>query len=57
MRDNQMKIYKVLITNKATNKVFDHYLIKVMESELAQIEKNIHAKYPHNILLVKFIEK
>ena len=47
-------MYRVNITNLKTMKNFDHYLIKVPVSELPTIEKDIHLRYPNNILKVEF---
>ena len=52
-----MNIYRVEIINLKTNKVFDHYLIKVEPEELPTIEKHIHERYIHNILKVNFTIK
>ena len=51
---NTQYIYRVVIKNIMNNRIFDNYLIKVMPSELSDIEKHIHERYPHNILSVKF---
>ena len=54
---NNQYIYRVHIIKQDNGKTFDNYLIKVLPSELLEIEKHIHERYPSSRLYVKFILK
>jgi hypothetical protein len=58
-KNTTYQTYKVDITNEVTKRCFDHYLIKIPNEvgQLEKIEKDIHARYPNNILKVVFTKR